>query len=146
MPTDVAENGEGCPPVFSFPFFSFIWIKGRFPPLHGPRIYLILVLFFIFFSFFFLLLFYFTCTHECVTKSLATRARVFHDIIMLFFSFSLSPPFTTLAIIIIIRLVLFSLMLQTYDRARHSDLFYDIFLSRSLCLIYIKSSSSRANH
>lgn len=51
--------------VFSFSSFFFFHIlhgiKGRFPPLHGPRIYLILVLFFIFslfFSFLLLLLLY----------------------------------------------------------------------------------------
>lgn len=110
-PTDVAESGGGRPSVFSFSFFfvSFTRIKGRFPPLHSPRIYLILVLFFIFLFFFSLLLFYYTCTHRRVTESLATRARVFHDSNYAFFSsFSLSLSLSifrySLTIIITIRL------------------------------------------
>lgn len=95
--------------VFFFLFFvSFTRIKGRFPPLHSPRIYLILVLFFIFLFFFSLLLFYYTCTHRRVTESLATRARVFHDSNYAFFLRSLSLSLSifrySLTIIITIRL------------------------------------------
>lgn len=68
---DVRSGFSG---YFFFFFSSFARIKGRFPPLHGPRIYLILVLFFIFSLFFFF--FFSTCTHRRVTRSRDARVRV----------------------------------------------------------------------
>lgn len=70
------EDARRC---FLFPFFfvSFTRIKGRFPPLHSPRIYLILVLFFIF-LFFFLSSFVLLYLHAQARhgKSCDARARV----------------------------------------------------------------------
>lgn len=93
MPTDVAESSGGRPSgvLFCLIFFSLLHgIKGRFPPLHGPRIYLILVLFFIFFSFFsFLLLLLYLHARARHENPRDTRAR-FMTVIMLFFPRSLS--------------------------------------------------------
>lgn len=81
---DVRSGFQGI-----FFFFSFARIKGRFPPLHGPRIYLILVLFFIFSLFFFFFFFYLyaQARHE---ESRRTRACFVTVITFFFLSLSLS--------------------------------------------------------
>lgn len=79
--------------VFSFSSFFFLFlhgIKGRFPPLHGPRIYLILVLFFNFFSFFSFLLLLLLARTGASRKSRDARARVHDSNYAFFFPFSLS--------------------------------------------------------
>lgn len=103
------EDARRC---FLFPFFfvSFTRIKGRFPPLHCPRIYLILVLFFIFL--FFSLFFCSTIPARTgASRKVLRRARAcFMTVITLFFLRSLSLSLSlsifrySLTIIITIRL------------------------------------------